>query len=336
MSNKSIGGKARAAKLSGEERSKIAKKGAEARWQTGDAALPKETHPGSLAIGDGVLMCSVLQDKTRVFSGRSISALLGSKRRGGMADVVEGDGVAQLPRFLAVKSIIPFIDSDLTARLSSPIEYQPKHGGRSAFGYEATVLPDICAAILDARAAGKLPPSKLEMAEVAEALMRSFAKVGVIALVDEVTGYQADRDKDELQILLKKYLTDEALKWMRAFPAEFFNQIYRLKGWKRPLSLNKHSPFMGRIINQVVYDRLPDQVHEELRKRNPKSADSGYRKYKHHQFLTEDIGQPHLQAHLQKTIGLMQASRSWEEFRELFGRVFFPNAGDQPALGLED
>lgn len=340
MSKQSEGGKARAAKLTPEKRTDIARKAAKASWEGRGGQFPKETHPGEVPIGEGVLICSVLSDGTRVFSGRSLSSLMGSKRRGGtaeIADVEVGDsGVAVLPRFLAIKSIISHIPNDLMARLSVPIQYQPKHRGRTGFGYEATILPEICAAIIDAKDAGDLPPNRLPMAAVATMLLRAFAKVGVIAVIDEATGYQAERDKDELQQLLKLYLSEEALKWMKAFPAEFFNQIYRLRGWKRPLQLNAHSPFMGRIINELVYDRLPPGVHEELRKKNPKTDDTGYRKYKHHQFLTQDIGHPHLQSHLQKIIVLMQISRSWEEFKQVFGRAFFPDAGDQPTLGLEE
>jgi hypothetical protein len=44
----------------------------------------------------------------------------------------------------------------LSARLASPIEFQPPAGGRTAYGYEATVLADVCDAIAAARTAGIL------------------------------------------------------------------------------------------------------------------------------------------------------------------------------------
>lgn len=335
MSKQAEGGKARAAKLSPEERSEIAKKGAEALWADKNLDLPRETHSGEISIGEGTLVCSVLSDGTRVFSGRSLSALMGSKRRGGTKEV-PGDGVALLPRFLAHKKLIPHFDSSLMARLSNPVQYHPKHRGRTAFGYEATVLPEICASILDAKDAGDLLDSQESMAKISNMLLRAFAKVGVVALIDEATGFQVERDKDELQKLLKVYLRDEALKWLKAFPSDFFSHIYRLRGWERPVKLNAHSPFMGRLINELIYDRLPPTVHEELRKRNPKLEGKTYRKFKHHQFLTEDIGQPHLQSHLQKVIVLMQISESWDEFTCNFAKAFFPNSGTQLTLGFED
>jgi hypothetical protein len=93
---------------------------------------------------------------------------------------------------------------------------------------------------------------------------------------------------------------------------------------------------MGQMINSLVYERLPEGVMEQLRKQNPIREETKRRKFKHHQFLTEEVGHPHLRSHLQKVIGLMQASLSWEEFKKLFGRVFFPQAGTQPELGLDD
>ena len=45
-----------------------------------------------------------------------------------------------------------------------------------------------------------------------EPLLRAFAKVGIIALLDEATGYQdhKDRAKDELQKILKLSLAEES------------------------------------------------------------------------------------------------------------------------------
>ena len=68
------------------------------------------------------------------------------------------------------------------------------------------------------------------MAVAADMLMRSFAKVGIIALVDEATGYQDKREKDALQELLSIYLTEEKLKWAKTFPDEFYKHLFRLRG----------------------------------------------------------------------------------------------------------
>jgi hypothetical protein len=44
----------------------------------------------------------------------------------------------------------------LAARLNSPTKFIPPHGGPTAHGYEATLLVDICEAVLEANAASPL------------------------------------------------------------------------------------------------------------------------------------------------------------------------------------
>ena len=131
-------------------------------------------------------------------------------------------GAPQLPGFLAASSLKPFISHDLTVRLISPLQYRPKHGGRTAFGYEAMLLPEICEVILDADKAGALKSNQQQLAEMAEILIRGFARIGVIALVDEATGYQEERARDELARILEAYVQEEYRPWTRMFPESFF------------------------------------------------------------------------------------------------------------------
>lgn len=56
--------------------------------------------------------------------------------------------------------------------------------------------------------------------------MTAFAKTGLVAVIDEVTGYQADRDRDELQKVLEKYISAELLPWAKRFPDEFYPAYY--------------------------------------------------------------------------------------------------------------
>ena len=60
----SLGGTARAKKLSKEDRSSIAKAAAQARWDKGKP-LPQATHEGFLQIG-AEIPCAVLEGGTRV------------------------------------------------------------------------------------------------------------------------------------------------------------------------------------------------------------------------------------------------------------------------------
>ncbi len=45
------------------------------------------------------------------------------------------------------------------------------------------------------------------------------------------------RDAEELQIKFKKYISDDLQEWTKTFPKEFFINLFRLEGLKRPTRL---------------------------------------------------------------------------------------------------
>ena len=331
------GGEARAKTLTAEDRREISRLAAEKRWaaEIPEGRLPRETHTGVLKIGDRQIPCSVLENGTRVFSTRGINRAMGLGTGGGPTK--PKDGAPQLPRFLGSKSLEPFISNDLRARLISPLQYRPKHGGRTAYGYEANLLPTICGIILDAQKAGALKESQSRLVETADILLRGFAHVGIIALVDEATGYQAERARDELNRILEAYISKELLTWTKRFPDEFFKQIYRLHGWQYKEGHHKRPRYVGRLVKNLVYKQLPPGVLVELERLNP-PAPKGYRLYKHHQFLTEDTGHPHLNKQIIEVTTLMRISNNKREFATLFGRAFPSQReiGKQLALNMPE
>jgi len=330
----SQGGFARAEKLSPEERSAIASSAAKARWakDTGEDHLPKATHRGEISIGDIKLPCAVLDDGRRVVSEFGITRALGSRSGASkrLKKASEEDG-ALVPVFLAPPRLKPFISDEILNGPLKPITYRDKQ--RRVVGYSAEALPAVCEIWLDARHANALQQQQLAKAQNAEILMRGLAHVGIVALVDEATGYQSERDRDELNKILSLYLADERLKWAKRFPDEFYKQIYRLKKWRWPNHGNR-TPYVGKITNAIVYEKLPPGVMEELQSRNPTREGTGRRKWKHHQFLSEDIGQPDLRDHLMQLIALMRISPDWPTF-ELHMKLAFPARGDQMFFDLE-
>lgn len=328
-----VGGKARAAKMTKEERSEAAKKAAEARW-----SIPRATHDGELEIGDLVLPCAVLEDGTRVLSQNGVVRAIGRKPPGGAhyQKVKDADstGIAVLPPFLALEALKPFISQELSESLSNPIYYTPTNGGRSAYGMEAALLPQVCEVWLKARDAGALRQSHLHFAEKADILMRGLAQVGIVALVDEATGYQDVRDRLALQKILEQYITDEWAKWTKTFPDEYYKELFRLHGMKYPTVGSLRPGYIGHWTNDIVYDRLAPGVLQELRKVNPKT-ESGRRKRSHHQHLTREVGHPKLKEHLSNIIFLMKSCTSWDKFKIQLDRAC-PKVGDTLQLDLGD
>ena len=142
-----------------------------------------------LVIGDIEIPCYVLEDETRVLSQRGVIESLGIS--GGTPSNARGvTGARRLGLFLAGNALKPYCDADLFVRANSRIEFIPTRGGRSAYGYPATLLVDLCNVVLEARNADALRRNQLHIADRCELLIRGFATVGIIALVDEATGYQ--------------------------------------------------------------------------------------------------------------------------------------------------
>jgi hypothetical protein len=78
--------------------------------------------------------------------------------------------------------------------------------GGKAWGYRADLLPKVCAVYLKARDKKQLLDSQEPVAIACDILVRGLAQVGIIALVDEATGYQRDRAADALARYLKRSL----------------------------------------------------------------------------------------------------------------------------------
>lgn len=318
----SRGGLARAEKLSSEERREIAQRAAAARW--GVEAVPAP-NVGELVIGDRQIKCAVTEDGTRLINQETFLVALGRapKAKGGTG--VRSNAV---PAFLSAANLRPYISRELES-LAEPILYSLPGGGR-AYGYNAKLLPEVCDVYLDARTNGDLLKSQETAARAAEILMRGLARVGITALIDEATGYQEKRARNELQRILEAYVQAELRPWIKTFPDEFFQEIYRLQGWEYKSGTSKRTPYVGKLVNKYVYKQLPPGVLDELRRRNPRT-EHGHRRHKFHQFLTADTGNTHLDRQISTVTTLMRIANNKQEFETLFERAFPP---PQPRLPL--
>lgn len=318
------GGKARAAKLSPEQRKEIARQAAEARWATERKSPPllKATHEGELEIGTMEIPCAVLEGGQRVLTQSGFMRALGRARQAKGRQYYDAD--VNLPAFLTAKNLKPFISKELEVT-SSQIEFRPLRGNR-AFGYPAELLPKVCDVFLDAEKEGALLPGQKHIAERAHILIRGLAHVGIVALVDEATGYQEVRDRQALQAILDAFLRKELAAWASTFPDEFYHEIFRLQGWPWKMIAARRPRMVGKLTKDIVYARLAPGILKELEERNP-ANERGYRKARHHQWLTESIGHPALAQHLYAVIALMRVSKSWKDFRIMLDRAF-PKRGD--------
>lgn len=305
----SRGGKSRAAKLSPERRREIAILASHSRKCVKSLNIPKATHSGEMILGGIKISCAVLENGKRVITQTSMNNSLG--RKGKSASIISSEGALIFPNFLAANNLKPFIDPELESLISAVVFLQKNSG--KAYGYDATLLPKVCNVYLKAREMGCLHLSQKTIADRCEILVRALAEIGIIALVDESSGFQREREKDELQKLFSAFISKELQPWTKRFPSEFFDHLKRMYGIEQ---MKKTPRYFGTLINKWIYKELSPEIHEELRRLNP-VQESGNRKHHHHQLLTPEIGCPALSKQIQKITTLLSVSDSKEDFEKL-------------------
>lgn len=318
----SKGGRARANVLTPEERSEIARNAVKARWMKAGKAkeladvdavdtthtadvtesksdLPHSMFTGELSIGDVTFECHVLSDRRRVLTQREVVRVISGGRESG-----------NLSRYL---ERIPQYEEGMLA--GRTVQFQIPGSAQIANGYDAELLVEICELYLDARAAGKLHARQHNLAKMAETVVRACAKVGIIALVDEATGYQKIRKERDLQLKLQAFIADDMQEWARMFPDDFWFELARLEGIRysprnRPLR-------WGKYVMAFVYDAIDPDVGKELRKINPEPR----HRSNHHQWLRE-FGRDKVNNQIQQVIAVMKLCDDMDDFKKKFARVF--------------
>lgn len=283
----------------------------------------KALYDGELKFGDITISCAVLDDGQRVLVQRSTANALGVRGSGAYWIRKRKDQKgAQLPEYVSAKYLQDFITDDLRAKLLTTVTYVNKKG-ENAEALPAEILADICDIWIQADQKGAVKESGKNAAKVAYIIMKGLATVGIIALVDEATGYQDARAKDALAKILEKYIAKELQRWVKTFPNEYYKELFNLRNWQYNESSTKRAPLVGKLTNDLIYSRLEPNVLRQLQEKNP-VLESGRRRYKNFQYLTPDIGHPRLREHIAAVVALMRAAANWRNFYGLLNRALPP------------
>jgi hypothetical protein len=321
------GGRARASVLTPDQRKAIARTAALARWsgrplteeeqvsispgisgktQKESDGTPVALFPGKLKIADAEFAVYVLDNGKRVMAQREVVRVLTGKKDTG-----------KLGSYVNAQVLRPYLNAE--AITAQALQFKIPGTQYLGHGYEATLLLDICDAYLRARDEGVLTGVQLDIAKQAEIITRACAKVGIIALIDEATGYQDFRKKRELQVKLQAFIAEDLQEWALMFPQEFWFQLARLEGVhysprSRPLR-------WGKYIMAFVYDAVDGDIGKHLRKINP---DPHHRK-NHHQWL-KDFGRSKVHDQIQRVVTIMKLCDDMDDFKQKFARVFKKSA----------
>lgn len=295
------GGKARAAKLSPARRSEIAKAAAQRRW----AAKPEPTavsgpifakHIGALDLGGVDLDVYVLSNEERVLSLAKVIRAIAGKEGGNLGE------------YLGVSALNGFIDKDLI--LGESYEFDIPGTQFRGRGISAENFLAICRGYVAALQKGALTTQRQrEIAVQCSIILGSCAKVGLIALIDEATGYQYERAEDALQVKLRAFIADELREWEKTFPDELWEEFGRLTNWQG--ALHSRPKWWGKLVTELIYDTLDPDVSRYLKNNKPPAG------IKWFQQLTENYGVRKLVSRCYEVIGMSKGCRSMHELRQM-------------------
>jgi hypothetical protein len=291
------GGEARAAKLTPERRSEIARQAATARYGL------KATHKGNFLRDFGFdVECYVLNDpgKTAVISLRGLGAALG----------FSGGGGGRLPRFLDGAKVAPYVGLEIRQKLENPLVFQsPSPVSAKTYGYDVTLLTDLCKAITRADAEGALLSRHAPVVQQARIILGAAANAGIKGLVYALAGFRPETE--EVIAAFKLYVQEEAKKYEQEFPNELYMQWHRL--YAIPVPLRGKPWQLKHLTTKHIYYPLAKSNGKILELVRALKANEGDRKKKLFQFLNE-VGARALRMHIGRVLEMAESSKSKEEY----------------------
>jgi hypothetical protein len=312
------GGKARAVALTRERKKEIAQTAALARWGA------RATHRGNFKDEFGIdVDCYVLDDpnKTAVISLRGMAAALGLSESG-----------TSLRRFVSGKVISQAVGVDLLKKLNKPLIFEglPAGAGQppmpEVHGHDVTLLIDVCKAIVEAEAQGKLLKSQANIAKQAHIILSASAKSGIKGLVYALSGYNPSAD--EVIQAFKIYVQEEAKKYEPEFPEALYQQWYRL--YQIPVFPGRGWPWQFKHLTvRHVYYPLAKSNGKILELLRALKGQGGDQKKKLFQFLN-DVGARALRIHIGRLLEMTETSDSQAEYENKIASRF----GGQTELDL--
>ncbi len=291
-----------------------------------EAGLPRATHWGDLPMGDVVLPAYVLNDGSRVFSLKGVVVGLIGTEGGQLAEYIK---VRALRDFLpddlkpAEDGSIPALIRFDTGRDAGDDDASRDSRFKYAIGFPVERFMDLCSAYaaalmhhLDPNEELTLTKRQIEIARQAIAFQRACGKIGIIAMVDEVTGYQYERTEDALRVKLNLFLAEEMRTWDRTFPDQLWVEFGRLTKWKGPVHLRPK--YWGKLVMELIYGYLDPDVAKWLKEHAPKPMHG----QNYHQWLSSQYGLKRLVEHIWMVIGMATTCRDMAELKERMAERF--------------
>lgn len=286
------------------------------------SASEKSTYPtspfakykGVLELGNKSVDCYVLDDGSRLISMR------------GTIKAISSDDNGDLSKYVRIKAIHPYLAPiDVSNKI---VEFNIPGTSTTAKGIPAETFLEICSAYVSALTSGAtLTTKQRSIAINCAILISACAKTGLIALIDEATGYQYEREEDALQVKIRAFISEELRAWEKTFPDELWEEFGRLTGWQG--SLHQRPKYWGKLVLELIYDALDPDVAAYLKENKP--APRHGRNY--HQWFTGEYGVNQLVTHINQITGIAKTCSTIDELRH---KVALYYKKDQLQLAIGD
>ena len=295
----SHGGRARAAKLTPEERSEIAKRAAAQRWSDSDTTAICGSPEQPLRIGDVEIECYVLEDGTRVLTQATCLQALGRHPKAN----VRREGEEQLPAILQGKAINPFISAEVRERADQ------SHSCCLRAVEPAATTPSCCP-LCATSISRPVPPTRCPRTK---SMWQSRRRSSSEAWRGSESSHSSTRQR-AIRSTARQMLSRRS--WRRTSrrscspgcipsPTSSTGRCSDSRQLQFPKDSVSRPPYFGHLTNDVVYSRpLPPECLKNLRPR--RRGPSGRHKEQLHRRLSTDLGHPKLREHLAAVVAVMK------------------------------
>lgn len=267
----------------------------------------KQNH---LLLGNSLLRCYILENMERVFTINSIQKALGYD---GKSENWLTEFLTTINKFIPIYTelITRFNNFSLAINLFETQKLPIKT-------IESKFLLEACIAILKAKNEGFLNVSQLKYSKAATAILENIGNSNINDLIDEATGFNLFKKNSVTQIIqyLQNQVQDSAYEWLSTVPDEFIESLMLMNesNWT---DINKNRSILAKIINDIIYSRIDNNLLEEMRVLKPK------RDYKRKNNLKQDTEHPKLKEYITAIQSLIKASvNNWNIFIQLINKAY--------------
>lgn len=252
------------------------------------------TGTGKIAIGGVEVNFYILDDGSRVADLSAAEASLGFST----------DVLASIP------GVLEIVPSAVHSMTRTNMLFREREDTEPRPCVLADVLIHLCSATLAVRRTGNLQPDKRMYATLAELLLADVAIRASRLFVDAITGSVLPSQDN----LGENVLTTVTQPYMKTFPTEFYDELYRLRGLGAVEHYGRHPGYIGTLTSNIVYKRFAPGAIEALKDNSPRDSKSGRHKRKLFQMLAPEQQIKLQDEYLPTVIDLMRSSETFDEF----------------------